>query len=68
VTKLSFSNYCKLLEEIGYLLASKSYNHQSNKNEILLMKFYTEFYFLEENIDKNSMKELVLWLYGPTIL
>ena len=68
VTTLSFSNYCKLIEEIGYLLASNQYNHLSNKNEILLMKFYTESSYIQEKIDKNQMKELVLWLYAPTIL
>ena len=67
VTKLSFSSYCKLLEETGNLLAFKSYNHQANKREILLAKFYTESSYIQEKIDKNQMKELVLWLYTPII-
>lgn len=67
VTKLSFSTYCKLLEEIGNLLDSKSYNHQANKNEIILTKFYAESSYIQEKIDKNQIKELVLWLYTPII-
>jgi hypothetical protein len=69
ITNISFSKYCKLIEEIGcYLLASKQYNHQLNKNEILLMKFYTESSYIQEKIDNNQIKELVSWLYAPTIL
>jgi hypothetical protein len=32
------------------------------------MKYYTGSAYIQEKIDKNQMKELVLWLYGPTIM
>jgi hypothetical protein len=65
---LSFSNYCNILDETANLLDSKTYTNEINKNDIIIMKYYTGSAYIQEKIDKNQMKELVLWLYGPTIM
>jgi hypothetical protein len=66
--KLSFSKYCMFLDETVNLLDSKTCNHKLNKNAIILMKYYTGSPYIQEKIDNNQIKELVLWLYGPTIM
>lgn len=65
--KLSFSNYCMFLDETVNLLEFKTCNHELNKNDIILMKYYTGSPYIQEKIDNNQLKELVLWLYSPTI-
>ena len=65
--KLSFSKYCMFLDETINLLDSKTCNNELNKNDIMLMKYYTDSPYIQEKIDNNQLKELVLWLYSPTI-
>ena len=65
--KLTFSKYCMFLDETVNLLDSKTCNHKLNKNDIILMKYYTGSPYIQEKIDNKQLKELVLWLYSPTI-
>ena len=65
--KLSFSKYCIFLDETVDLLHSKTCNHKLNKNDIIIKKYYTDSAYIQEKIDNNQLKELVLWLYSPTI-
>ena len=65
--KLSFSKYCIFLDETVDLLHSKTCNHKLNKNDIIIKKYYTDSAYIQEKIDNNQLKELVLWLYAPTI-
>lgn len=65
--KLSFSKYCILLDETVNLLDLKTCNHELNKNDIILMKYYSGSPYIQEKIDNNQLKELVLWLYAPTL-
>lgn len=65
--KLSFSKYCIFLDETVNLLDSKTCNHKLNKNDLMLMKYYSGSSYIQEKIDNNQLKELVSWLYAPTI-
>ena len=65
--KLSFSKYCMFLDETVNILDSKTCNHKLKKNDIILMKYYTGSPYIQEKIDNNNFKELVVWLYSPTI-
>ena len=65
--KLSFSKYCMFLDETVNLLDSKTCNHKLKKNDIIIKKYYTGSSYIQEKIDNNHFKELVLWLYAPTI-